>query len=324
MSNAITIQITLPSKLMDLLERFVMAQEKIADLYAGLDDAMSPPEPISSPSAPARQASVSAVQPVVLPDLPADSSPAEKLGANVWTETRVALLRQDFKPGRSRVEYEELLRDINLCPGRRIEVVEALLLKARDLGLINGVRVATSKPQAAVPVDASRKTVLKWTEQRLLLLETDWRKAKTEAQKAALLNRVNALPGDFVQNVAAMMAKVYSLGWHKLPAPAADKVQPIAKPVATPSSSPSNPATLGFSKPKSAAAPGPKPPAPESAWDNTRKEYLQRAWPRGDDVEFIRTTLNRFPGPALSSNDIIRKAGAMMLLRPPLHPPSVT
>ena len=141
----------------------------------------------------------------------------------------------------------------------------------------------------------------KWTDERLLLLESEFPRVKGIAAEEALLRRINALPGEPIVSVAAMRVKYYQgvLPKVRASAPAKQEVRSAPRVVAR-APVPASPAMAD---------------APITNWSEERTKYLERAWSRGDDAKAIAIALSRFFGPPVSDKQVIMRAAALNLAR---------
>ena len=131
---------------------------------------------------------------------------------DVWTAERQALLRDRYPhEGAS----EPLIADLLALPGPPFPGKKAVHAVAKRFGITvlpeAAARINRELAAHARAIFLARKAERgdapppkKWTPQRLTMLEAEW---PTCADRAALLARINALPGDPVENVEAMRAK---------------------------------------------------------------------------------------------------------------------
>jgi hypothetical protein len=241
-----------------------------------------------------------------------EAPPAPSPNASrVWTDKRIELLRERFRVGG---DHLALLAILNAQPGREIVAVEAMLIKAKDLGLGDDLDGWAARNRPAVkPAEVEKQPyqqIVKFSPERTAHLKANWRAANSKEKKEALLAEINAMPGVPIANTDAMMAKVYAERWHKETPPAPPA--PMA---------PAAPDPVPFTPP--AAAPARKPPmSPEElARIEARKAKLKEMFERGEDAKQIMIALNRMPGPVLTERDVITRAAAFGFKRPAPLPP---
>lgn len=131
-------------------------------------------------------------------------------GARPWTPQRLALLRAGFP---TRPDVDRLLAEINAQPGPPVSR-HAMSAKAHILGLKRDpavraeiLRVSGAKANALrIEIGGAH---IKRTAARIALIRAEW---PTCRDRAALLERVNALPGDPIASVKALQRAARALG----------------------------------------------------------------------------------------------------------------
>jgi hypothetical protein len=254
------IELVVPPGLEALLDRAVKALDRIA--VALERDAVAPETKVPAPVAGELH-----TRTPPLPKAPKTPAPVGST-VNVWTDERLRMLQREFTPDG---DHESLLQRINDLPGREILNTVAMLVKAKQLGLGDGLQQAAPPPM---------ESLIKWTPERLAILKEEWRAAETYALKYDLLKRINALPGDPIANTASMMSKVYSMAWHREAAPS---VPAIAAPnVALP------------------------PPALSDKYSPERIAEIVRLRASEHSWEYVLQQVNQMPGEKIPSLDAIK------------------
>lgn len=145
-------------------------------------------------------------------DVPRKRGRQGERAPDVWTAERQALLRDRYPhEGAS----DPLIADLLLLPGPPFPGKKAVHAVAKRLGITvlpeAAARINRELAAHARAIFLARKAERggapppkKWTPQRLTMLEAEW---PTCTDRAALLDRINALPGDPVENVEAMRQK---------------------------------------------------------------------------------------------------------------------
>ena len=122
----------------------------------------------------------------------------------VWTDDRAALLRERFA---TCTDDAALLAELNALPGPPVQSAKAITLRAYLLGLKRAPEVTHArKVQAGVATQAILRganpdAAPKWTAERIALLSAEW---PTCLDRADLLARINALPGDPISSLDSM------------------------------------------------------------------------------------------------------------------------
>lgn len=122
----------------------------------------------------------------------------------VWTDERAALLRERFA---TCTDDAALLAELNALPGPPVQSAKAITLRAYLLGLKRAPEVTHArKVQAGVATQAILRganpdAAPKWTAERIALLSAEW---PTCLDRADLLARINALPGDPISSLDSM------------------------------------------------------------------------------------------------------------------------
>ena len=241
-----------------------------------------------------------------------EPTPPSPNASRVWTDRRLELLRERFQTGG---DHLQLLTILNAQPGREIVAAEAMLIKARDLGLGDDVASAPALFRPRPPVEtptpekmpAGHIQQIKWTPERVLLLAT----MRAAGEKwDAIHASVNALPGDPIASAASTEVK-----WHhlvrknQLPAvePKAARIPPVK---------PSVPPEARVATPPAPVTTAPSAPQRILSFSDERKAVLKRMWERGEPVPSIRANLNTMAGPKLSDQHVLARAAILNLRRP--------
>jgi hypothetical protein len=145
-------------------------------------------------------------------DVPRKRGRQGERAPDVWTAERQALLRDRYPhEGAS----GPLIADLLALPGPPFPGKKAVHAVAKRFGITvlpeAAARINRELAAHARAIFLARKAERgdapppkKWTPQRLTMLEAEW---PTCTDRAALLDRINALPGDPVENVEAMRQK---------------------------------------------------------------------------------------------------------------------
>ncbi len=276
--------------LLDLLGRALPVLERLAHaMEAAQPITVRPPEaPDEESGASISEAAVSAPSSRVICE--------PNLAAKVWTEERLDALRKCFRIDGN---HAHLLSELNRFDGREIVTVEAMLIKARELGLGDALADYFPAPVPSVfrrpkNPNMAHQGVVKWTAERLDLVRSEM-PLDSQEKRARVLARVNALPGPPITSVTSMMTKLNTMPWFNSPAPTL-------------------PAAITPPSPTKVVPAEATAQAPE--FSEGRTAVLRRMYERGDLAENITAALNKLPGPVLAEKRVIQRAAALALKRP--------
>lgn len=146
--------------------------------------------------------------------------PARPFGgavSSVWTPERKQMLRERFP---TCTDDDALVEALNALPGPPVNGKKALSAHAYTMGLKRDPEIIRSlRAKGGVVTQAARRDSGEtqrpiWTDERRALLAALW---PTCTDRAALMARINALPGEPVESEQAMRVTAVSLGIRTTP-----------------------------------------------------------------------------------------------------------